>query len=217
MLLDLFRSRRSLEAEVVVLRQQLNVLRRSAPKRPALKMSDRLIFVWLYWLAPSVIDAMTIVRPETIVRWHRAGFRIFWRWKSRSRAGRPKVPLEVRRLSREISLANPLWGAPRIHGELLKLGIDIGQTSVAKYMARRRRPPSQGWRTFLLNHADGIASIDLFVVPTISFRLLYGLLVLGHGRRKFSGLASLPTDRRMDRAANQRSVWLGECATIPRP
>ena len=193
MLLDLFRSRRSLEAEVVVLRQQLNVLRRSAPKRPALKMSDRLIFVWLYWLAPSVIDAMTIVRPETIVRWHRAGFRIFWRWKSRSRAGRPKVPLEVRRLIREISLANPLWGAPRIHGELLKLGIDIGQTSVAKYMARRRRPPSQGWRTFLLNHADGIASIHLLVVPTISFRLLYGLLVLGHGRRKFSGLASLPT------------------------
>ena len=195
MLLDLSRSRRSLEAEVVVLRQQLNVLRRSAPKRPALKMSDRLIFVWLYWLAPSVIDAMTIVRPETIVRWHRAGFRIFWRWKSRSRAGRPKVPLEVRRLIREISLANPLWGAPRIHGELLKLGIDIGQTSVAKYMARRRRPPSQGWRTFLLNHADGIASIDLFVVPTISFRLLYGLLVLGHGRRKifWFGVTAHPT------------------------
>jgi hypothetical protein len=180
MLLDLFRSRRSLEAEVVVLRQQLNVLRRSAPKRPALKMSDRFIFVWLYRLAPSIVDAMTIVRPETIVRWHRAGFRTFWRWKSRSRAGRPKLPPDVRRLIREISLANPLWGAPRIHGELLKLGIDIGQTSVAKYMARRRRPPSQGWRTFLLNHADGIASIDLFVVPTISFRLLYGLLVLRH-------------------------------------
>ena len=183
-LLDLFRSRGSLEAEVIALRQQLNVLRRSAPKRPALKTFDRLIFVWLYRLAPSVLDAMTIVRPDTIVRWHRAGFRSFWRWKSRRRAGRPSVTPEIRRLIREMSLANPLWGAPRIHGELLKLGIDVGQTSVAKYMARRRRPPSQGWRTFLLNHADGIASIDLFVVPTISFRLLYGLLVLEHGRRR---------------------------------
>jgi hypothetical protein len=110
------------------------------------------------------------------VRWHRVGFRSFWRWKSRRRAGRPSVAPEIRRLIREMSLANRLWGAPRIHGELLKLGIDVGQTSVAKYMARRTRPPSQGWRTFLLNHMDGIASIDLFVVPTISFKLLYGLL-----------------------------------------
>src|SRR5258705_13963772 len=93
-------------------------------------------------------------------------------------------PLEIRKLIRDMSLANPLWGAPRIHGELLKLGIDVGQTSVAKNMARRRRPPSQGWKTFLRNHADGIASIDLFVVPTISTRLLYGLLILRHTRRK---------------------------------
>src|SRR6188472_663627 len=120
------------------------------------KRSIALIFILLYRLAPTVLEAVTIVQ-----RWHRAGFRSFWRWKSRRRPGRPKVPLEVRQLIREISLANPLWGAPRIHGELLKLGIDVGQTSVAKYMARRRRPPSQGWRTFLLNHADGIASIDL--------------------------------------------------------
>ena len=182
-LLDLFRSRSSLEGEVIALRHQLNVLRRRTPKRPALRSFDRLIFILLYRLAPTVPDAVTIVRPETIMRWHRAGFRSFWRWKSRRRPGRPKVPLEVRQLIREISLANPLWGAPRIHGELLKLGIDVGQTSVAKYMARRRRPPSQGWRTFLRNHADGIASIDLFVVPTISFRLLYGLLVLRHDRR----------------------------------
>src|SRR5260221_14283687 len=106
------------------------------------------------------------------VRWHPAGFRSYWRWKSRRRGGRPIVPVEIRRLIREMSIANPLWGAPRIHGELLKLGIDIGQTSVAKYMARRRGPPSQGWKTFLNNHADGIAAMDLFVVPTISFRLL---------------------------------------------
>src|SRR5947209_656374 len=131
MLLDLFRSRGSLEAEVIALRQQLNVLRRSAPKRPALKMLDRFIFVCLYRLAPSVLEAMTIVRPDTIVRWHRAGFRTFWRWKSRPGVGRPKVASEVRRLTREISLANPLWGAPRIRGELLKLGINVDQSAVA--------------------------------------------------------------------------------------
>jgi hypothetical protein len=122
---------------------------------------------------------LAILKPDTIVRWHRAGFRLDWRWKSRRRGGRPTVPLEIRKLIREMSTANPLWGAPRIHGELLKLGIDIGQTSVAKYMVRRRGPPSQGWNTFIRNHADGIAAMDLFVVPTISFRLLYGLLIIG--------------------------------------
>ena len=118
-----------------------------------------------------------------MIRWHRAGFRAYWRWKSRPRSGRPKTPLEIRQLIREISRANPLWGAPRIYGEILKLGIDVGQTTVAKYMAKGRRPPSQG-KTFLHNHADGIASMDLFVVPTISFRLLYGLLILDHDRRQ---------------------------------
>ena len=122
------------------------------------------------------------------MRWHRAGFRLYWRWRSRRRGGRPKVPVDVRQLIRDISIANPLWGAPRIHGELLKLGIDVGQTTVAKYMARGRRPPSQGWKTFLRNHADGVASMDLFVVPTISFRLLYGFLILHNGRREIYGL-----------------------------
>ena len=131
-----------------------------------------------------MLDALAIVKPETVIRWHRAGFRAYWRWKSRPRGGRPKTLLGIRHLIREMSLANPLWGAPRIHGELLKLGIDVGQTTVAKYMARGRRPPSQGWKTFLHNHADGIASMDLFVVPTISFRLLYGLLILHHDRRQ---------------------------------
>ena len=129
------------------------------------------------------------------MRWHRAGFRLYWRWKSTRRCGRPAVTLEIRRLIREMSIANPLWGAPRIHGELLKLGIDIGQTSVAKYMARRRAPPSQGWKTFLRNRADGIEAMDLFVVPTISFRLLYGLLIMGHGRRQilWFGVTAHPT------------------------
>jgi transposase InsO family protein len=182
--IGLFRSRASLEAEILTLRQQLSVLRRKAPKRIVFNNCDRLIFSALYRIAPGIAKALAIVEPETVIRWHRTGFRLFWRWKSRSRAGRPKVPLEIQQLIREMSLANPLWGAPRIHGELLKLGVDIGQTSVAKYMAKRRRPPSQGWRTFVRNHAYGIASIDLFVVPTISFRILYGLLILRHDRRE---------------------------------
>ena len=163
----LFRSRVRLEAEILVLRQQINVLRRNSPKRFVFRTFDRLVFVGLYRLAPGIVDALAIVRAETVVRWHRAGFRSFWRWKSRRRGGRPSVPLEIRKLIRDMSLANPLWGAPRIHGELLKLGIDVGQTSVAKYMVRRRGGPSQGWRAFLSNHTDGIASMDLFVVPTL--------------------------------------------------
>jgi transposase InsO family protein len=140
-------------------------------------------------------EALAIVRPDTVIRWQRTGFRLYWRWKSRRRYGRPAVSSEIRRLIREMSIANPLWGAPRIHGELLKLGVDVGQTSVAKYMARRRGPPSQGWKTFFRNHADGIVAMDLFVVPTISFRLLYGLLIMGHDRRQilWFGVTAHPT------------------------
>jgi transposase InsO family protein len=194
-LTSLFRSRVRLEAEILVLRHQINVLRRKSPKRLVFGPLDRLLFVGLYRLAPGIVDALAIVRPETVVHWHRAGFRLFWRWKSRRRGGRPRVPLEIRRLIRDVSLANPLWGAPRIHGELLKLGIDVGQTSVAKYMTRRRGGPSQGWKTFLSNHADGIASIDLFVVPTLSFRLLYGIVILRHHRRRIMwlGVTASPT------------------------
>ena len=194
-LVNLFWSRTALQAEILALRHQLNVQRRRSPKRWSFSAVDRLIFAGLYRMVPSVLNALTIVRPETVIKWHRAGFRSYWRWKSRPCGGRPIVPLEVRRLIREISIANPLWGSPRIHGELLKLGFDIGQTSVAKYMARRRGPPSQGWKTFLHNHADGIAAMDLFVVPTISFRLLYGLLIMGHGRRHilWFGITAHPT------------------------
>ena len=208
-LIGLFRSRASLEAEILVLRHQVNVLRRRSPKRLAFSNLDRLIFAGLYAVAPRIVSALAIVAPQTVVRWHRAGFCLFWRWKSQSRSGRPKVPLEIRRLIREMSLANPLWGAPRIHGELLKLGIDIGQTSVAKYMARRRRPPSQGWKTFLHNHADGIASIDLFVVPTIAFRLLYGLLILRHDRRQVLWLSATahPTAEWITRQLTEAFGW----------
>ena len=189
-LVGLFRPRVSLQAEILVLRHQLNILRRKSPKRPAFHSIDRLVFAGLYGVASNVLSALAIVRPETVIRWHRTGLRSYWRWKSKSLGGRPKLSADIRKLIRDISLANPLWGAPRIHGELLKLGIEIGQTTVGKYMARNRRPPSQGWKTFLRNHADGIASMDLFVVPTISFELLYGLLILKHGRREIVYLAA---------------------------
>jgi hypothetical protein len=168
-----------------------------------------LLFVGLYRLAPGVLDALKIVQPETVIRWHRAGFRTYWRWKSRRRGGRPKTPLEIRQLIRDISIANPLWGAPRIHGELLMLGIDVGQTTVAKYMVRPRRPPSQGWKTFVRNHSDGIASMDLFVVPTISFRLLYGLLILQHRRRVllWLGVTSHPTAEWIARQLTEAYGW----------
>src|SRR5271169_5123609 len=207
--IGLFRSRASLEAEIVALRHQLNVLRRKSTKRLAFSNFDRLIFASLYRIAPNVLNALVIVRPETVIGWHRAGFRSFWRWKSRPRGGRPKVPPEIRRLIRDMSLANPLWGAPRIHGELLKLGIDVGETSVAKYMARDRRGPSQGWRTFLRNHADGIASMDLFVVPTLSFRPLYGILVLRHRRRRLMwlGVTANPTAEWIAQQVTEASSW----------
>ena len=117
---------------------------------------------------PSLLDAIIIVQPETVLRWHRRGFRAYWRWKSRHVGGRPRIDSEMRALIRRMSCENPLWGAPRIHGELLMLGIEVAESAVGRYMVRRRRPPSQGCKTFLRNHAAGIASLDLFVVRTIS-------------------------------------------------
>ena len=133
-LVGLFRSRASLAAETLVLRHQINILRRHSSKRQTFRTADRLIFAGLYRLAPTVLNALTIVKPDTVIKWHRAGFRSYWRWKSRRRGGRPTVVPEIRKLIREMSIANPLWGAPRIHGELLKLGIGVGETSVAKYI-----------------------------------------------------------------------------------
>jgi transposase InsO family protein len=208
-LVGLLQSRVSLEVEILALRHQLNVLRRKSPKKPTFTIIDRLVFAGLYGLAPGMLDALAIVEPQTVTRWHRAGFRAYCCWKSKPRGGRPKTPLEIRHLIRDMSLANPLWGAPRIHGELLKLGIDVGQTSVAKYMAKHRRPPSQGWKTFLRNHADGIASIDLFVVPTISFRVLYGLLILRHGRRHmlWLGVTANPTAEWIAQQLTEACGW----------
>lgn len=184
--LNLFKSREALLLEILTLRQQLIVLQRKAPKRQSLQRSDRLIFTWLYRIRPEILASIRIVKPETVVRWHRKGFRLFWRWKSRVRGtGRPKINEELRALIRQMCRENPLWGAPRIHGELLKLDFTVAQSTVSKYVVRTRNPPSQTWKTFLSNHADGIAAIDFLVVPTIGFRLLYVFIVISHTRRRF--------------------------------
>jgi transposase InsO family protein len=178
-----FKSKSRLEAENAALRHQLIVLRRRVRGRVQFTNSDRLFLVQLYRWFPSVLKVITIIRPETLVRWHRAGFRLYWRWKSRSLGGRPKIAADLRALIRQMSAENPLWGAPRIHGELLKLGFEVAQSSVAKYMVKRCGPRSQGWRTFLRNHAPDIAAMDLFIVPTIGFDLLYVLVIVRLARR----------------------------------
>jgi transposase InsO family protein len=151
--------------------------------RARLTNNDRWFLIQLYRWFPSILRVVAIVQPETLVRWHRAGFRCYWRWKSRAREGRPQIETDLRALIRRMSIENPLWGAPRIHGELLKLGFEVAQSSVAKYMVKRRGPPSQGWRAFLRNHAPDIAAMDLFIVPTIGFDLLYAFVIVGLGRR----------------------------------
>ena len=206
---SLFRSRAHLEAENAALRQQLIVAKRQAPKRLVITGVDRLILVWLCRLWPRLLDSMVIVRPETVLRWHRAGYRAFWRWKSRPGSGRPQIDSELRALIRRMSRENVLWGAPRIHGELLKLGFQVSQSTVAKYMVRRRGPPSQGWRTFLRDHAPEIAAIDLFVVPTIGFKLLYALVILRLDRRLLmcTSVTANPTAEWIARQVSEAFPW----------
>ena len=194
----------------MVLRQQLGVVRLKAPKRMRISFWDRVILVLLYRLSPSILDAIHIVRPGTVVRWHRQGFRAYWRWKSRPKGGRPKVDREMRDLIRRMSKENPLWGAPRIHGELLLLGYKVSQTTVAKYMVKRLgNPGGQSWRTFLENHRDGIASMDFIIVPTIRFKLLYCLVILDHARRKIIHYAvtAVPTASWVARQIAEAFPW----------
>jgi transposase InsO family protein len=183
LLVSPFKSKSRLGAENAALRREVIILRRKVRGRVHLTNGDRFFFVQLYRWFPSVLNIITIIRPETLVRWHRAGFRRYWRWKSRSLGGRPQVEADLRALIRRMSVDNPPWGAPRIHGELLKLGFEVAQSSVAKYMVKRPGPPSQGWRTFLRNHAPDIAAMDLFVAPTLGFDLLYAFIIVRLARR----------------------------------
>ena len=204
-----FKSKSRLEAENAALRHQLIVLRRKVPGRVRLTYNDRWFFIQLYRWFPSILQVVTIVQPETLVRWHRAGFRCYWRWKSRPRGGRPQIVTDLRSLIRLMSIENPLWGAPRIHGELLKLGFAVAQSTVAKYMVKRRGPPSQGWRTFLRNHAPNIAAMDLFVVPTIGFDLLYAFVIARLGRRDlvWINVTTNPTAEWIARQLTEAFPW----------
>jgi transposase InsO family protein len=204
-----FKSNIRLEAENAVLRHQLIVLRRKLKGRARLTNHDRWFFVQLYRWFPSILPVLVIIRPETLVRWHRAGFRRYWRWKSCRGGGRPQIETELRALIRQMSTENLLWGAPRIHGELLKLGFSVAQSSVAKYMVKRRGPPSQEWRTFLRNHAPDIAAMDLFVVPTIGFRLLYGFVIIRLDRRDlvWIGVTTNPTAEWVARQITEAFPW----------
>ncbi len=177
------RSRQRLALENIALRHQLEVLQRTA-KRPRLRPSDRALWAVLSLVLPGWRRHLTIVQPDTVVRWHRTGWRLFWRWKSRRIRGRPRVPADVRTLIRIMSLENPLWGAPQIHGQLLKLGYDICETTVAKYMVRRPGPPSQAWKTFIQNYMTEIAAVDFFTVPSVTFKTLYVFVVLSLERRR---------------------------------
>ena len=184
-LCDCLRSRFALHAEILALRHQLVVLQRANRGRKLrLCTVDRFIWVWLSHLWSQWRSALLIVKPETVIAWHRQGFRLYWKWKSHHLPGRPPVSPKIIELIRKMSSSNPLWGAPRIHGELLKIGIEVSQATVAKYIVRSRKPPSQTWRTFLKNHAQNLVSVDFFVVPTITFQLLFVFAILDHERRR---------------------------------
>jgi len=177
------KSQRELALENLALRQQLATLHRKT-KRPRLTHADRAFWVALRRLWPDWQNALLIVKPETVIRWHRKGFKLYWTWKSRHRSGRPPIDAQLRMLIRRMAQENPTWGAPRIHGELLKLGFEVSEATVSRYMPRRRTPPSQTWRAFLRNHTKDLVSVDFFVVPTATFRVLYVFLVLEHERRR---------------------------------
>jgi transposase InsO family protein len=178
-----FANRSSLVAENLALRQQLAVLQRNT-KRPKLRNRDRIFWAWLSRLWNGWRSTLLIVQPETVVKWHRQGFKLYWRFKSRKRSGRPKISREIRKLIQRMSQENPTWGVPRIKSELALLGYQVAESTVAKYMYRQKKPPSQTWRTFLLNHATEIAAIDFFTMPSVSYRIFYVFVVLRHSDRK---------------------------------
>lgn len=184
-LLGLFRSRVHLHLEVLSLRQQLAMAKQKPHKRHRFNWRQRFFWICLYRLWPECLQTLQIFKPDTLIRWHQKGFKRYWRWKSRNyHVGRPKISSEVHELIRTMSQENMGWGAPRIHGELKMLGIEISQATVAKYMGKHRKPPSQTWRSFLNNHRKDLVSIDFFTVPTATFKILYGFLILNLERRE---------------------------------
>ncbi len=184
-LLSRFNLIANLTAKNLALHQQLIVLNRSI-KRPQIKTKDRLFWIILFLFWKNWQDSLIVLKPETVVGWHKKGFRLFWRWKSRSKSpGRPRISQEIRNLIYKMAMANPLWGAPRIHGELLKLGIKISERTVSSLIPRHpRKPSSQTWRAFIKNHMTNTASIDFFTVPTVNFRILFVIIILKNSRRK---------------------------------
>src|SRR5262249_4353247 len=210
LLVSPFRSISRLEAENAALRRQLIVLQRQVRGRVQFTNSDRLFFLQLYRWFPSIVKAMTTIRPETLVRWHSAGFRRYWRWKSRNLGGRPPIEANLRALIRRMSIENMLWGAPRIQGELLKLGFAVAQSTVAKYMAGTDgRRCGQSWGTFLRNHLPQMAAMDLFVVPTIGFNLLYVLVIIRLARRElvWINVTADPTAEWIARQITEAFPW----------
>lgn len=178
-----FKSRRELISENALLRYQVCMLKRRR-RMPIIRCWDRPLLVWLTKLTTNWKPSLFVVQPETIIRWHRMAFKLYWGWRYSRKAGRPAIHSHIVRLIGQMSEANPLWGAPRIHGELMKLGINIAQSSVEKYMTKRNRPRGQSWKTFLKNHSKDIVAIDFFIVPTIKLKMLWGLVVLSHDRRR---------------------------------
>jgi hypothetical protein len=215
---DMFKTRLRLEIENLFLRHQLNIALRRAPPRLRLCGSDRALLVLMTRLWPSLLGVVQVVQPETILRWHRTGFKAFWRWKSRNRAGRPKIDCGLRDLIQRMSKENPQWGAARVHGELLMLGFEVAQSTVSKYMVRVRNPPSQTWKTFLRNHTEAIAAIDMCIVPTLTFDLLFALLVLGHGRRQllWFEVTRHPTAEWLARQITEAFPWTSAPAYLVR-
>jgi transposase InsO family protein len=215
---DLFKSRSRLEAENLFLRYQLNIALRRAPAHLRLHGSDRALLVWMTRLWPSLLGMARVIQPETILRWHRAGFKAFWCWKSRKRVGRPKIDRGLRDLIQRMSRDNPQWGAARIHGELLMLGFEVAQSTVSKYMVRGGSSPSQSWKTFLRNHAEAIAAIDMCVVPMLTFDRLFAVLVLGHSRRQllWFEVTRHPTAEWLARQITEAFPWASAPAYLVR-
>ena len=216
---SLFRSRHDLALEVIALRHQVVVLKRKNA-RPTLSPWDRLFWIALRRFWSRWAEALIVIKPETVVSWQRAGFRLYWRFLSRRRPGRPRITSDLRRLIRRMATENPLWGGPRIHGELLKLGFDVSERTVSRYIAKlgRRGDIGKRWLRFLKNHREVMAAMDFFTVPTVTFRVLYCFFVISHGRRKIVHFKCHRTSHeRLDRAANPGGFPRRDCASLLGP